>query len=124
MRHITLFFMLAFAQSAWALNAENTITLSAANLDNAGTEQQLTSAAQNIWVQSVTIQAAVGNSGDVYIGTTGKTTSTTGHVLDARESITISGKTKPSGGNEQIKLQDIYWDGSTAGDDIVWSYVQ
>lgn len=124
MRVFTLFFVLTFIQNAWAINSQNTINFGAANLDNAGTEQQLTSAAQNIWVQSVTIQAVAANSGDVYIGTTGNTTATTGLTLDARESLTISGKTKPAGGNELIKLQDIYWDGSTVGDDIVWSYVE
>ena len=105
--------------------AQNTLSLTFSNLDNAGTAQQLASASSSLWVQSVTIQANPANSGNVFVANSASNASGTARLtIEAGKSLILSGRDLPPGNRALINLNDVYWDGATVGDDIVWSYIQ
>jgi len=125
MRHLITLMALVFSLNASADIGQNTLTLQSLNLDNAGTAQQVTSASGELWVTSVTFQAPPGNSGNVFIANSAANAQGTSRItLQAGESLVVEGRLLPTGYRAGVKLQDIYWDGATAGDDLVYIYVQ
>jgi len=125
MKKLILIGLLFVSFSVKADTGQNSWTLTSSNLDNAGTAQQLSSASGELWVQSLTIQALPGNSGNVFVANSSTNASGTARItLKAGESLVLSGRLLTGGNRAHIKVQDVYWDGATVGDDIVWSYIQ
>lgn len=89
----------------------------------AGTPFRLS--ATNLYVKSVTIESAEGNTGFIYVADSeAKATTTNRHVLYSEGDLFIIQASVWGNLHAQLNLKDIWIDGSVTGDKIVVSYIE
>jgi hypothetical protein len=101
-------------------NWKKVLTHSVINLTAAGTAQALS--ASELLVESFTVQGKVGNTGNIFVGDSGVSSTDFAIELDAGEKHTFKAS-EYAKGDAQIDLATVYFDGGTTDDDIVVSYL-
>lgn len=89
------------------------LTLAEITVVTSGVRQRVTT--QEIPVTSITVQAASGNTGNIFVGDSNVST-TRGIELDAGQAWTQVADPTGRAGSEEFLLSDIYLDAGTSGD--------
>ena len=114
---IIFMIMLLSVNQAFAIN----LTSVAKTVTTAGTELPLT--ATSTKVTSVSVQAKCGNTGNIFIGDSG-VSSTEGHLLDACQVWTYGNDNSLSIGNSLLDLNTVYIDTDSSGDGVQIIYTK